>query len=208
MISPRIAQRVVPVTLRKSVAADVSGPIQRFVSYFRGQRHTIERLTIPNGPNLSLTGVREPHIHVHGTTTLAQIEESCDHHAAGLGLSLAFRPSNHEGEPVDLVQSARQSADAIIINPAGYSFTSIAILDAIKAFEGPAIEVHISIFTHATRITGIRGFHLPRPACGLGDLRARVLQLYRGNARTRANGEASRSPLAVLSNVAMLSGAS
>jgi hypothetical protein len=75
---------------------------------------------------------------------LAQIEESCAHHATGLSLELTFRQSNHEGELVDLIQSARQTADAIIINPAGYSFTSIAILDAIKAFEGPVIEVHIS----------------------------------------------------------------
>jgi len=102
----------------------------------------MKRLLILNGPNLNLLGVREPHI--YGTTTLAQIEESCAHHAAGLGLCLTFRQSNHEGELVDLIQSARQSADAIIINPAGYSFTSIAILDAIKAFEGPVIEVHIS----------------------------------------------------------------
>ena len=102
----------------------------------------MKRLMILNGPNLNLLGVREPHI--YGTTTLAQIEESCAHHATGLGLSLNFRQSNHEGELVDLIQSARQSADAIIINPAGYSFTSIAILDAIKAFEGPVIEVHIS----------------------------------------------------------------
>jgi len=102
----------------------------------------MKRLMILNGPNLNLLGVREPHI--YGTTTLAQIEESCVHHAAGLGLDLTFRQSNHEGELVDLIQSARQTADAIIINPAGYSFTSIAILDAIKAFEGPVIEVHIS----------------------------------------------------------------
>jgi 3-dehydroquinate dehydratase-2 len=97
---------------------------------------------ILNGPNLNLLGEREPHI--YGTTTLAQIEESCVHHATGLSLELTFRQSNHEGELVDLIQSARQTADAIIINPAGYSFTSIAILDAIKAFEGPVIEVHIS----------------------------------------------------------------
>jgi 3-dehydroquinate dehydratase-2 len=64
--------------------------------------------------------------------------------AAELGLALSFHQSNHEGELVDLIQSARQSADAIIINPAGYSFTSIALLDAIKAFEGPVLEVHIS----------------------------------------------------------------
>ena len=102
----------------------------------------LKRLMILNGPNLNLLGVREPHI--YGTTTLAQIKQSCEQNAARLGLELSFYQSNHEGERVDLIQSARQSADAIIINPAGYSFTSIAILDAIKAFEGPLLEVHIS----------------------------------------------------------------
>jgi 3-dehydroquinate dehydratase-2 len=102
----------------------------------------MKRLMILNGPNLNLLGVREPHI--YGTTTLKQIEDNCAHHAAGLGFELAFHQSNHEGELVDLIQSARQSADAIIINPAAYSFTSIAIIDAIKAFEGPVLEVHIS----------------------------------------------------------------
>jgi 3-dehydroquinate dehydratase-2 len=102
----------------------------------------MKRLMILNGPNLNLLGVREPHI--YGTTTLAQIKESCEREAKALGLTLSFHQSNHEGALVDLIQSARQDADAIIINPAGYSFTSIAILDAIKAFEGPVIEVHIS----------------------------------------------------------------
>src|SRR5712671_7025565 len=102
----------------------------------------MKRLMILNGPNLNLLGVQEPDI--YGTTTLAQIEQDCIRHAADLGLALTFRQSNHEGELVDLIQSARQDADAIIINPAGYSFTSIAILDAIKAFEGPVVEVHIS----------------------------------------------------------------
>ena len=102
----------------------------------------MKRLMILNGPNLNLLGVREPHI--YGTTTLAQIKQSCEQQATQLGLTLSFHQSNHEGELVDLIQSARQSADAIIINPAGYSFTSIAIIDAIKAFEGPVFEVHIS----------------------------------------------------------------
>ena len=102
----------------------------------------MKRLMILNGPNLNLLGVREPHI--YGTTTLAQIKADCEQHAAQLGLELAFHQSNHEGELVDWIQSARESADAIIINPAGYSFTSIAILDAIKAFDGPVIELHIS----------------------------------------------------------------
>jgi 3-dehydroquinate dehydratase II len=100
------------------------------------------RLMLLNGPNLNLLGVREPHI--YGSTTLAAIERSCRDFAEYLGVSLAFHQSNHEGVLVDLIQSARQAADAIIINPAGYSFTSIAIYDALKAFEGPIIEVHIS----------------------------------------------------------------
>ena len=102
----------------------------------------MKRLMILNGPNLNLLGVREPHI--YGTKTLAQLKANCEKHAKSLGMKLAFHQSNHEGELVDWIQSARQSADAIIINPAGYSFTSIAILDAIKAFDGPVIELHIS----------------------------------------------------------------
>ena len=102
----------------------------------------MKRLMILNGPNLNLLGVREPHI--YGTTTLAQLRESCEKHAQHLGLELSFHQSNHEGELVDWIQSARQTADAIIINPAAYSFTSIAIIDALKTFEGPIVEVHIS----------------------------------------------------------------
>jgi 3-dehydroquinate dehydratase-2 len=97
---------------------------------------------ILNGPNLNLLGVREPHI--YGSTTLAAIEVSCRDFAQFLGTSLEFRQSNHEGELVDLIQSARTKADAVILNPAGYSFTSVAILDALKVYEGPFIEVHIS----------------------------------------------------------------
>ena len=102
----------------------------------------MKRVMILNGPNLNLLGVREPHI--YGTTTLAQIEDACGQEAKKLGLTLSFHQSNHEGDLVDLIQSARQAADAIIINPAAYSFTSIAMVDAIKAFEGPVMEVHIS----------------------------------------------------------------
>jgi len=100
------------------------------------------RLMILNGPNLNLLGVREPHI--YGSTTLASIKASCEEFARFAGAQLWFHQSNHEGALVDLIQSARQEADAIIINPAGYSFTSIAMLDALKTFEGPIIEVHIS----------------------------------------------------------------
>jgi 3-dehydroquinate dehydratase-2 len=100
------------------------------------------RVMILNGPNLNLLGVREPHI--YGTTTLAAIEASCRELAAAIGASLTFHQSNHEGVLIDWVQAARAEADAIIINPAGLSFTSIGLLDALKAFDGPVIEVHIS----------------------------------------------------------------
>jgi 3-dehydroquinate dehydratase II len=95
-----------------------------------------------NGPNLNLLGTREPQ--TYGRATLKDVETLTRAAAASHQLKIEFRQSNHEGELVDLIQSARQNADAIIINPAGHSFTSIAILDAIKAFEGPVIEVHIS----------------------------------------------------------------
>lgn len=100
------------------------------------------RVMILNGPNLNLLGVREPHIYGH--TTLAAIEASCRELAAAIGASVAFHQSNYEGALIDWVQAARSEADAIIINPAGFSFTSIALLDALKAFDGPIVEVHIS----------------------------------------------------------------
>jgi len=100
------------------------------------------RLLILNGPNLNLLGVREPHI--YGAPTLAAIEASCREFAQWLGVALEFQQSNHEGALVDLIQSARAKADALIMNPAAYSFTSVALLDALKTFDGPFIEVHIS----------------------------------------------------------------
>jgi 3-dehydroquinate dehydratase-2 len=100
------------------------------------------RIMILNGPNLNMLGIREPHI--YGSTTLKAIKASCEEFATFTGAQLAFHQSNHEGELVDLIQSARTSADALIINPAAYSFTSIAMFDAMKIFEGPIYEVHIS----------------------------------------------------------------
>jgi 3-dehydroquinate dehydratase-2 len=100
------------------------------------------RIMILNGPNLNMLGIREPHI--YGSTTLDAIRASCEEFAAFAGAKLSFHQSNHEGELVDLIQSARTGADALIINPAAYSFTSIAMYDALKIFEGPIFEVHIS----------------------------------------------------------------
>jgi 3-dehydroquinate dehydratase II len=95
-----------------------------------------------NGPNLNLLGKREPHI--YGKTTLAEIETRCRDDCARLGLQLVFRQSNHEGELVDWVHEARESAAGIVINPAGYSFASVALLDALKASELPIVEVHLT----------------------------------------------------------------
>jgi 3-dehydroquinate dehydratase-2 len=100
------------------------------------------RLMILNGPNLNMLGIREPHI--YGSTTLAAIKASCEAFAGFAGIELEFHQSNYEGVLVDLIQAARERADALIINPAGLSFTSVALFDAMKIFEGPIFEVHIS----------------------------------------------------------------
>ena len=95
-----------------------------------------------NGPNLNLLGKRQPDIYGH--ETLADVERACAGRAAALGLTLAFHQSNHEGEIVEQVHRARDEAAAIIINPAAYTHTSVAIMDALLAFDGPVIEVHLS----------------------------------------------------------------
>jgi 3-dehydroquinate dehydratase II len=125
-------------------------------------------IMILNGPNLNFLGIREPHI--YGRTTLKEIEASCQALAGQLGVSISFHQSNMEGELVGLIQSAHGNADAIIINPAGYSFTSIAIIDALKIFEGPIIELHISnihardaLHRHSKISSVVRGV-----ICGLG----------------------------------------
>ena len=100
------------------------------------------RVHVLNGPNLNMLGIREPHI--YGTATLSDVKEQCERRAAATNIDLSFFQSNHEGELVELIQNARTEADAIVFNPAGYSFTSIAILDALKMFPGPIVELHIS----------------------------------------------------------------
>ena len=100
------------------------------------------KIMILNGPNLNFLGIREPHI--YGSTTLKEIEASCRELADYLGVSLSFHQTNIEGELVNLIQSAHGTFDALIMNPAAYSFTSVALIDALKIFEGPKFEVHIS----------------------------------------------------------------
>ena len=95
-----------------------------------------------NGPNLNLLGTREPHI--YGTTTLDEVKALCEARAAAAGFEVVFRQSNHEGELIDWVQEARTQGSAIVLNPAGYGHTSVAILDALQASELPVVECHLS----------------------------------------------------------------
>jgi 3-dehydroquinate dehydratase-2 len=100
------------------------------------------KILILNGPNLNTLGDREPEI--YGRDTLADIEKLCAARASKLGLVVDFRQSNAEGELVDWIQAARGTCAGIVINPAAYTHTSIAILDALLAAELPVIEVHLS----------------------------------------------------------------
>ena len=95
-----------------------------------------------NGPNLNLLGLRQPHIYGH--ETLGDVERDCRALAAELRLDLRFHQSNREYEIIDWVHEARDVAGGIVINPAAFTHTSVAILDALNAFEPPVIEVHIS----------------------------------------------------------------
>lgn len=95
-----------------------------------------------NGPNLNLLGQRQPEI--YGSTTLADVERDCKALGAELGLEIDFFQSNHEGALIDKIHEARLRAQAIVINPAAFTHTSVAILDALNTFDGPVLEVHIS----------------------------------------------------------------
>jgi 3-dehydroquinate dehydratase-2 len=102
----------------------------------------VKRVLVLNGPNLNLLGTREPEI--YGATTLKDVEALCVDTGKDLGLSVECRQSNHEGELITWIHEARQNADAILINPGGYSHTSVAIHDALKGVDLPVAEMHIS----------------------------------------------------------------
>jgi 3-dehydroquinate dehydratase-2 len=101
-----------------------------------------QSIYVLNGPNLNLLGTREPQLYGH--TTLPEIRARCEAAASLHALACRFLQSNHEGQLVDWIHEAREGAVGIVINPAGYSFTSIAILDALKASGLPILEVHIT----------------------------------------------------------------
>jgi 3-dehydroquinate dehydratase II len=95
-----------------------------------------------NGPNLNLLGKRQPHIYGH--ETMADVERACLALASELNLELRFRQSNREYEIIDWIHEARETAGGIVINPAAFTHTSVAILDALNTFDAPVIEIHIS----------------------------------------------------------------
>ena len=123
-----------------------------------------------NGPNLNLLGTREPG--TYGSETLKDVEALCKEAAAQFGLSVDFRQSNHEGELVTWIQDARKTADGILINPAAYSHTSVAIHDALRAVGLPVAEVHLTnihqreAFRHHSYVSSV-AFGV---ICGFGSL--------------------------------------
>jgi len=102
----------------------------------------VKTVYILNGPNLNLLGTREPE--VYGKTTLAEIEQSCRDFGANHDLEIQFLQSNHEGHLIDWIQDAGKKSQGILINPGGYTHTSIAIRDALSAVKVPVIEIHLS----------------------------------------------------------------
>lgn len=116
-----------------------------------------------SGPNLNLLGVREPDI--YGRDTLADIEARCQARVKDRGLMLVFRQSNHEGQLIDWVQEARTAASALILNPAGYGHTSVALLDALKTLAIPIVECHLS--NPAARETFRRHTYVSLAATGI-----------------------------------------
>ncbi|AOF92789.1 type II 3-dehydroquinate dehydratase [Sinorhizobium sp. RAC02] len=129
---------------------------------------TKKPIYVLNGTNLNLLGEREPHI--YGYTTLADIEARCHETGAASAHGLVFRQSNHEGVLIDWIHEARREAAAIVINAGALTHTSIAIHDALKAFAGPIIELHITNvhrrepFRHHSYIS----FAATAVICGLG----------------------------------------
>ena len=102
----------------------------------------MNRILVINGPNLNLLGIREPEI--YGTGTYRELEENIRTWAKELNLEVQIIQSNHEGDIIDAIQAAYKRIDGIVINPAGYTHTSVAIADALKAVGIPTVEVHLS----------------------------------------------------------------
>lgn len=101
-----------------------------------------KEILVVNGPNLNMLGTREPEI--YGTDTLADVEERCTKLAENLGMEVTFYQSNYEGEIISYIQEAKERFDGLILNPGGYSHSSVAIFDAVSLLDIPVIEIHVS----------------------------------------------------------------
>lgn len=129
---------------------------------------SLPHILVLNGPNLNLLGTREPDI--YGKMTLSELESFCHTSGEVLGLEVSCNQSNHEGELVGWIQQARDSAQGLVLNPAGYSHTSVALRDAIAAVGLPLIEVHLSnihkreSFRHHSYVSAVAEGVI----CGLG----------------------------------------
>jgi len=144
----------------------------------------IPHVLVLHGPNLNLLGLREPEI--YGRDTLADVDAALERLADELGIEVACRQSNHEGELIDWLHEARERFDGVVINPAGFTHTSVALRDAIVASEKPCIEVHLSnvhkreVFRHtsltaAVCVGTVMGFGLQSYLLGLRAIAARLL---------------------------------
>ena len=127
------------------------------------------RVLVLNGPNLNMLGTRQPEI--YGRETLAEIEALCREKARALSAELDFRQSNHEGVLIDWIHEARGTQDAVVINPAGLTHTSLSLMDALIACELPVIELHLSnphrreSFRHDSYVSRVAAGTI----CGLGS---------------------------------------
>ena len=159
------------------------------------------RVQVLHGPNLNLLGTREPEI--YGATTLAEIDAELARRAAARGAEVRCAQSNVEGELVELIQRAKGWADAIVINPGGYTHTSVALRDAIEAVGIPTIEVHLSnlharepfraqSLTAAKCIGQISGFRAQSYYLGLDAALAHVEALRRSHGEAGQKGRKRR----------------